>query len=943
MFRKINVLLIITVLLPIFLYSQPVKYEHRVSGSGHSFYLSNNLVTLAVAFQEGTLIADSLKGSATLFTEKPKVVPPPAPAAPYTLASDAGFALDVVWTDWQAPGKKNNGDNPVRLTGADFSLKDFSVKTLPEDGCSWQFVMKGKNTPLQVILTYELEPRHFFYRRSIAVCDSAQEVHFLQTLHSRIARFSLSRPGKDVTATRWELLNPGGFGQPLAYGCDEAGAFLALEYPAAHNEGSQQKNMLTADLTREVGKIIGRTPLVCDPEVCALVPGNQVQSWFFDYLDDVRVAPAEPYTLYNSWYDLRSPEYPGVKPENVMNEENVFHIIDLFQKNMTDRHHIQMDAFVLDDGWDVYESDWVMRQETFPRGLKPLSDRLKSMGTRLGIWFGPTGGYSFRMKRIDWMKAHGYEVVGKGRDYAMMCLGGSRYKALFEKRVTDMVSRQGVSYFKWDGIQFSCSEPDHGHPTGIYSRDAILESLVQQCKAVRKINPSTYLNITSGTWLSPWWLKYANQIWMDGGDYGFAEVPSIHQRDAAITYRDFVLYDDFKIKGLWFPTSNLMTHGIIKGNLENVGGEHDPIDKFTNDVVLYFARGISMYELYISPDLLKDEEWEAIGKAIQWAKDNREVLAKTFMAGGNPTKGETYGYVHFKGNRGIVAARNPVVKASTLTLKLDPQYGLNKDAGPLVVEKIYPYHYIYPSLFSPGDDLEISLDGFETVILQVYPSVNAGLLPAGIRFTLVPQGEKTCMLQVFDPNPHAIFLGQAQPAGMSANGQAIGSLRDLPMPRKAAPVRIVSPAGNQNVDVLKPIEISIGENVREGTLSFLVQPSAECQGMKIPEFKVMLDGKNIQAFNETENGKWIWISVIVGPGTHSIQLIPVKDTKAPLWTGSAEVWAMVKITENPVSVVLTFASPLPEKTGTEPPLPYPSDLSSQNFPLTSGELTIDNK
>jgi hypothetical protein len=224
---------------------------------------------------------------------------------------------------------------------------------------------------------------------------------------------------------------------------------------------------------------------------------------------------------------------------------------------MIEKHHISLDAFVLDDGWDVYQSDWQLRKETFPNGLKPLADTLKKMGTSLGLWMGPTGGYSFRMKRVNWMKEHGYEVVGTGRDYSMLCLGGKKYSELFRKRITGFVANDGVAYFKWDGIQFS-----------IYSRRAIMESVIEKCRAVRAVNPNVYLNITSGTWLSPWWVKYANQIWMQGEDYGYADVPSISQRDAAMTYKDMVLYDDFKNHDWWFPVANLMTHGSSRGTLK---------------------------------------------------------------------------------------------------------------------------------------------------------------------------------------------------------------------------------------------------------------------------------------------------------------------------------------------------------------------------------------
>jgi len=372
---------------------------------------------------------------------------------------------------------------------------------------------------------------------------------------------------------------------------------------------------------QEIGEKIGGNWITGEWVVVSLTPDKYVENRFFKYVDDIRITPIRPYALYNSRYDLRAPEYPGVKPENVMNEKNILQIISLFKKNMIDKHQLQLDAFVLDDGWDVYESDWVLRKKEFPRGLKPISEELSHLGTDLGIWFGPTGGYSFRMKRIDWMKKNGYEVVGKTKNDAMLCLGGKKYGDLFRKRTTDLVKNDGVKYFKWDGIQFSRSEPDHGHPVELYSRRAILESVIEKCKAVRETDPSVYLNITSGTWLSPWWVKYANRIWMQGADYGYADVPVISQRDGAITYRDFILYDDLRQQEWWFPVSNLMTHGIIKGNLERLGGEGDPIHKFSDDVVLYFARGVSMYELYISPDLLTDGEWDAIGRSMNWAKD----------------------------------------------------------------------------------------------------------------------------------------------------------------------------------------------------------------------------------------------------------------------------------------------------------------------------------
>jgi len=45
----------------------------------------------------------------------------------------------------------------------------------------------------------------------------------------------------------------------------------------------------------------------------------------------------------------------------------------------------------------------------------------------------PTGGYSFRMRRVNWMKEHGYEIVGKARDNSMLVSGGDKLQRTIQK------------------------------------------------------------------------------------------------------------------------------------------------------------------------------------------------------------------------------------------------------------------------------------------------------------------------------------------------------------------------------------------------------------------------------------------------------------------------------------------------------------------------------
>ncbi|MHC1708540.1 MAG: alpha-galactosidase [Bacteroidales bacterium] len=910
------------------LYSQAVLFNRSGDETTKVFSLENTVSTLKVVFQNNELSHDSL-------VSDPKWMMSFG-TSPVTMISDAGFEIKIIWTDWQAPGKKNNGDNLVILGKENFRLKNYHVKDEADGSKELRFNLTSSDIPLQVAVIYHLSPDKFYFRKKIDVTDTLQNIHYLQSISPLKGKISIVYSRTPSIKTPITIINSGGFGQPFAVTAGKTGAFFGVEYPASVNHGQAEKDIITVDLTVDIGEKIGRVPLSGEWAVIALTPEPYIQSWFYDYVKDIRVAPAEPYTLYNSWYDLRSPEYPGVKPGNIMNEENILKIIDLFKKNMIDKHNISMDAFVLDDGWDVYESDWVMRKETLPNGLKPISRKLKDLGSGLGIWFGPTGGYSFRMKRIDWMKKNAYEVVGEGRNNAMLCLGGKKYGELFEKRVTDMVKNHNVSYFKWDGIQFSCSEPDHGHPVGMYSRTAILNSLINKCNAVRSINPSVYLNITSGTWLSPWWVKYANQIWMDGGDFGFADVPSVNMRDAAITYRDFVLYDDFTTKGLWFPIANLMTHGIIKGNLENVGGENDPIDKFANDVVLYFARGISMYELYISPDLLKDEEWDVIGKSVNWAKEKKDLLSKTFMAGGNPTSGESYAYVHFKEQKGIIAARNPVITPGILNLRLKPDYGLASAAKSLVVEKVYPYRYILPRLYSCGEMVEIPLEGFETAIYEVYPVGEAlSPLPAACRFDLIPGNDNTWQFKLYQGARNTYFLNPDAVMAMQWEGKNLNSLLELPQPRIAPPFSTTS---SLNTDPLQPLTYSATQEATQVQISYLFKPDENSTSAHLPDFKASIDGHNMQVYIEKEKGKWYWVTVNALAGDHIMKLEFNNTEKPSQWSGSVEVWAKIEYPQ-PVQNI-TLLSNLKPNNRIFPPSPLKEGNTIKLIQIGSGKVHL---
>jgi hypothetical protein len=855
------------------------------------FWLANDQIQFSVSFEGGVLKEDHVSLSPDWISKYG--------AQPFEVKTDADFALDLMWAKWKAPGKVNNAENPVILTKKNFRMVQHVFRKSSRGDVELALHFKRERSPLEARITYRVEPGTFFVHRQLAVRDEEFGSHFLRWIW----------PRRGYIQGKTSLLKAGGFGQPVALLQGDGGAFFGLEYPTSENSlRHTAAGSMELKCGQVIGERIGAAWIKSEWVVQGISPDSQVKQWFWKYLNSIRVAPLRPYLLYNSWYDLRAPVM--VKdPLRALTERNILRTIESFRRRMVNERGLKLDAFVLDDGWDVYQSDWVLNAEQFPNGLTPVSAALQRIGSQLGIWIGPIGGYSHRDWRIGWMKANGYEVVGD-----QFCVAGEKYHALLKERVTDFVQKDGTRYFKWDGIQFSCSESGHGHLPDIYSRRAVMEAVIDLCQTARTQSPDVFLNITSGTWLSPWWLKYANTIWMQGSDYGYANVPSISQRDRAMTYRDTILYDDLVDKKFWFPIANLMTHGIIKGHLQKLGGEAEPLDKFTDNALLYFARGISMGELYISPDLLTDEEWDALASSIQWAKDRFPILDSTEMVGGNPEGRNPYGYVHFEGKRGIIAARNPFMEPKTLKIELSPALGVDPLATDLVLDKVYPVRHISSDLVSAGIALEIPLDGYETVVYEIYPldDTQEPLL-AGIKFDLAVASKEGYRIRVLDSGGEARLLNPEKVSSFVYDGMRIDPTNEvIPVVKLTEPVNRVSVqkyAGEGQF--WSDIRFRLHEPTKTATFCFLLEPSGVFVDGEDPAVVMSLNGEQVGMQTAIQEGRWKWYKRDIPIGSHlmRVQIFPPEGKLN--WTGTASAWLVLSLEPNAKDVSLTLKQELP--------------------------------
>lgn len=807
---------------------------------------------------------------------------------------DDVFALQIVFSGLgPAPKENQNGENDVILTARDFQFVGYKENDLDRGGkeLTLGFKFNWEETDFSLNVHYEVYPARFSMRKWIDLSDSSSGIQFLDRIYVESMTFDKAH------------FTDGKFGQPVL----NDDIFLGVEYPTVENEIHWKSLRIGYVVGREVKK----DPYLSHKSIIGSSPSaKKIEESFMDYVDSIKVNGTRPYLLYNSWYDLRNPSIVQ-DSVGIMNEESVLKTIKVFKEQLYDKYDIALNAFVLDDAWDNYRSLWGIDSSRFPHGFAPLVNALGSMHSELGLWASPFCGYSNRDIRVNWGATNGYEKTGD-----FLCFAGTKYKAAFKKVMDDYARDYSLGYFKWDGFLLSCNEPDHGHLPGIYSREANVATYIDIMKSVREINPRIYLNITSGTWLSPWWLKYADCIWMQGEDYGYQEsVPSMNDRAKAITYKDAVLWNDYRNLHLLFPMSSLMTHGIIKGRFNLLGGANESLDSFSDEVMMYFGRGVMMWELYISPDMLSADEWNAIASLVIWAKANQDVLEKTKMVLGNPLKEEVYGYVHLAKEKGIVLFRNPNAKKQRVNLRLTADLGDIAPATVYYVKVIYPYNLLLSKKVELDGELSLDLDGYEVLTAELIPAKDIDEnLPVDVKYStenrkLVVFGEhgtKKRIVSVAGKNLGVVQFGKAAPKvdyqskpKLNANGNEFSSRQ-----------RITVPA-----------------DYKDTKFALLLESDKKLSNEQRPDFEIKVNGNQKTLTVEDGDGSWFWVVADLDNGPDTVDCSVHFKEK---YKGNMTYW----FTGNQELVGQSINGITIDSNDTLPAKPFPASIQKELIPIS---------
>ena len=493
-------------------------------------------------------------------------------------------------------------------------------------------------------------------------------------------------PHADVTGTV--------LGSPVA----SDAFFCGFEQPMSKSsvDGGHAKCLLERKLPLQPGVPVAYSA------VYGVSPAGQMRRAFLNYVERERAHPYRPFLHYNSWYDIGY--------GNTYDEGECLDSINAFGEELVRKRGVKLSSYLFDDGWDDTHTVWKFHSG-FPHGFTPLKEAAAKYGAAPGVWLSPWGGYAdARTNRLATGKAEGYEIDSEG--YA---LSGPKYFKLFRQVCLDFVGKYGVNQFKFDGT----GSPDKQYPGSKFASD--FEAAIQLISDLRSAKPELFVNLTTGTWPSPFWLRYADSTWRGGDDHSFAGVGTNRQR--WITYRDGDTYHGVVQKGHLYPLTSLMLHGLIYAkHAHNLST--DPGNDFRSEVRDYFGNGTQLQEMYVTHSLLSKQNWDDIAESAKWSQANSDVLVDSHWLGGDPFKLQVYGWASWSPRKGIVVLRNPSDKPQSFSLDITKAFEL-----PTGGARHFWVHSPYKSdagqphlLLRAGHPTVVNLKPFQVLVWDAVPS-----------------------------------------------------------------------------------------------------------------------------------------------------------------------------------------------------------------------------
>ncbi len=484
--------------------------------------------------------------------------------------------------------------------------------------------------------------------------------------------------------------------------------------PSAKSAGSAQDNTVRGTWSRKTTLPAGQSWKVSS--VIGIFAPQQQRRSFLAYSEREKAAAYRTFIHYNDWYEIGIRLHDNKDPMKRTTEPMWLELLDTWNRELFTKRKTYIDAFVIDDGWDDFNSLWDFHKG-FPNGFAKMNEKATAMKAGMGAWLGPVGGYgSSKSQRISyWNSTHPNNQIGNFQ------LSNKEYFDAFVGRCKFMIEHYDMRYFKFDGIS------THFHAKGPGNEEDA-EGIIAVEVELRKARPDIFLNTTVGTWASPFWFHFADSIWRQENDFGQAGNVG-DDRDKWITYRDRLVHEVFVEGAPLFPINSIMTHGLM---ITKNGPPHVMSREPKNcikEMRCAFGSGSALQELYVDQDLMNQEKgilWDELAACIKWMRRNADVLPDTHWVGGNPwdgKDGDIYGWASWNKKKCTLTLRNSSAKEKTLHTTLRKVLDVPPSVkGSVTLKSSFADQRALPGIIgSPVDvdkEIDITLQPFEVIVME---------------------------------------------------------------------------------------------------------------------------------------------------------------------------------------------------------------------------------
>jgi hypothetical protein len=231
-----------------------------------------------------------------------------------------------------------------------------------------------------------------------------------------------------------------------------------------------------------------------------------------------------PYTIFDnfgSWFEGENHQF------FVQNTEaHMLHSLGrlaAFQQATGCRFDLCNIHFWVDHAGDLYRFD----PRRFPGGIGPIKQALDRLGIAPGLWIDSSmGGWSIGRNPAA--------APSLSDDKGFFCRASEPIRTMYLEAFRRHLREDGVRLVKFDNLRTVCNEKGHGHLPGVYSTEAIENSVIAFLNALDTECPEVFLILYWGH-RSPWWLLHGDTLFDSGIGIEAASPssqPAPHARDS---------------------------------------------------------------------------------------------------------------------------------------------------------------------------------------------------------------------------------------------------------------------------------------------------------------------------------------------------------------------------------------------------------------------------